>query len=251
MSKTGDPEGERLVAGFRDEAAAQAYAEARVRDSIEELRKPGIPTAELSTLWHIYGEDCVVIDGAYRGSHHLARYLVTPATPAERAWSALTPTPRRFLARVLISNAENESVWAGSFFSQIGRPKPHDLLARYDRDAREAFRAKGIEPAEPISVHVATLYELLDPPVPPAGQPLQNWKVTVDFVCHDIKFGYTSDGIFVWPEKPEGSALNQMARVVASDAIAMRGDGPDYVDYTDFLSVTVEATENAATYPLE
>jgi hypothetical protein len=251
MSKTGDPEGERIVAGFRDEATAQAYAEARVRDSIEELRKPGIPTAELSTLWHVYGEDCVVLGGSYRGSHHLARYLVTPATPGERAWSSLTPRARRFLATVLISNADGESVWAGGFFSQLGRPKPHDLLARYDHDARESFRSKGIEPAEPASVHVAKLHELLDPPRPPAGAALTNWKVTVDFVCHDIKFGYKSDGVFGWPEKPQDGPLREMARVVVSDAISLRGDDPSYVDYSDFLSVEVEPTDQPSEYPLD
>ena len=53
MAHTGKPDGEHLVSGFATREAARAYSEARVRASVEELRKPGQDTAELRSLWHI------------------------------------------------------------------------------------------------------------------------------------------------------------------------------------------------------
>ena len=68
MAKTGAPDGEHLVSGFETLDEASAYAIARVRASVEELRKPGIAPAELRQLWHIYGEDCSVLNANVRGS---------------------------------------------------------------------------------------------------------------------------------------------------------------------------------------
>ncbi|MGX5840831.1 hypothetical protein ACWGTI_08930 [Mesorhizobium sp. ArgA1] len=47
MAKTGEPDGEQLISGFATLDAATSYAIARVRASVEELRKPGIAAAEL------------------------------------------------------------------------------------------------------------------------------------------------------------------------------------------------------------
>jgi hypothetical protein len=55
MASTGQPDGERMVHGFRDLATARAYSEARLHPSLEELRKPGITAVELSRPWHMYG----------------------------------------------------------------------------------------------------------------------------------------------------------------------------------------------------
>lgn len=92
MARTGEPDGERRVEGFSTAAAARAYAEARMRASIEELRTANQAAAELSRLWHIYGEDCVVLDGSFSGRDNLDRYIATPATPEDCDWLALAPT---------------------------------------------------------------------------------------------------------------------------------------------------------------
>ncbi|HTV68986.1 MAG TPA: hypothetical protein VMF90_10650 [Rhizobiaceae bacterium] len=91
MSRTGEPDGERLVNGFETIEAARAYAEARVRSSIEELRSDGQSWDELRSLWHIYGEDCSVLGDTYKGRENLHRYIAEPATPEQTAWSSLTP----------------------------------------------------------------------------------------------------------------------------------------------------------------
>jgi hypothetical protein len=107
-------------------------------------------------------------------------------------------------------------------------------------------------PITPVSVNVANLFELPQPPRPASGdaRPLKNWKVEVDFVCHDIKFGYLATGVFQWPEEPGDWVLGAMANLLMADALAMRGDGPDWVDYCDVNAVKVAETAEAAGYPL-
>jgi len=149
MARTGEPDGEHMVRGFETLDAATSYAIARVRASVEELRKPGIAAPELRQLWHIYGEDCSVLNTNVRGSDLLDDFIATPATPAECNWQALAPRLRRFRASLLISNDNNESVWAGGFFRSTYRLARDGLLERFRDDAIAAFKAKGIEPAEP------------------------------------------------------------------------------------------------------
>jgi hypothetical protein len=91
MGRTGAADGERLIPGFPDLATAAAYAEARTRASVEELRKPGISPAELRSLWHIYGEDCSVLGGGFRASDRLSDYIANPATPDQCDWAGLLP----------------------------------------------------------------------------------------------------------------------------------------------------------------
>ncbi len=136
MARTGEPDGEHLVRGFRDLETAQAYAQARVRASVEELRKPGIAAAELSTLWHIYGEDCVVMDDGYRGKEWLSLYIDEPATPDQIDWTALEPKSRRFYAALLFFDANRNSTWLLRYFESTWRPKPPDLLERFGDEAR-------------------------------------------------------------------------------------------------------------------
>jgi hypothetical protein len=91
MARTGEPDGEHLVSGFASLETARNYAQARVRASVEELRKPDQSAAELRSLWHIYGEDCAVLGDSWTGREHLDLYVAIPAMPAECNWAALTP----------------------------------------------------------------------------------------------------------------------------------------------------------------
>jgi hypothetical protein len=91
MAHTGEPDGEHTIDGFASVDAARAYAEARVRSSVEELRAPNRSAADLRRLWHIYGEDCTVLGGAFSGRDHLDRYIAEPAGPAEIDWPSLAP----------------------------------------------------------------------------------------------------------------------------------------------------------------
>ena len=265
MSRTGEADGERLISGFESMEAARAYCEARVRASVEELRSPGQPASALRSMWYIYGEDCRPIGIDWRGSDDLDRYIAEPATAEQTDWPALAPRPaggknqavavptsRRFHAAVLISNATDESVWAGGYLRLPRMPSRDDLLALYSADAIAAFGRKGIADVTPASIHVAHLHELPLPPRPPAdGRPLRNWDVSVDFVCHDIKFGSSARGVFAWPEQPDENMVVTMARVLIADKLALRGDGPDYVDYTDILGTRVSETTEAPDYPLD
>lgn len=253
MAKTGEPDGERLVSGFGTLEAARAYAIAQVRASVEELRKPGITAVELRQLWHLYGEDCSVLNSPVRGSDLLDVSIETPATPAQCDWQALAPRLRRFRATLLISNDNNETVWAGGFFRATYRLSGQGLLERFHDDAVAAFNSKGITPAVPTKIHVANYFELPDLPHPPADdtRPLRSWKVEIEFVCHDVKFGANADGVFAWPEQPTGAALSAMTFLLMADMLALRGDGPDYANDSDVISVKVAETDAAADYLLD
>lgn len=252
MAHTGAADGEWTVPGFADVAAARVYAEARIRASIEELRKPGQTVAELRSLWFLYGEDCSVIgDDGFKDRDMLDLYLAIAATPDECDWPALTPKMKRFYTTVLVSEKGGESVWAGGFLRRYTRPRPADLLAIYADDARAAFARKGMADAEPASIHVANLFELPEPPRPSFGdkRPPRHWRVEVDFVCHDVKFGGSGSGVFAWLEEPSGGALDQMLRVLMAETMSMRGDGPDYADYCDVLATRVTETPDAVDDP--
>lgn len=250
MAHTHDPESEQTVHGFATVEAARAYAEARTRDSVEELRGKGKSPAEIRTLWHLYGEDCIVLGDSYKGREALDLYIAVAAAPEELDWRAMTPKPKRFLVAVLLSNAARNSVWAGGFINRYVRPSKETLMAIFCNDAVAEFRRKGFADAVPRDMHIAKLHQLFDPPQPPPGLPLRNWRVAVDFVCHDIKFGSSHDGVFAWPEQPAGGALDQMVRLLIGDEIALRGDSPENADYSEVLSVKVEETDKPVDYPL-
>jgi hypothetical protein len=93
MSRAGEDDDSRVIDGFATFEAARAYAEARTRASVEELRKPDQPPEELRTLWHIYGEDCLVLGGGYSGREFLDDYIARPAAQSEIDWVALAPEP--------------------------------------------------------------------------------------------------------------------------------------------------------------
>jgi hypothetical protein len=259
MARTGEPDGERQIDGFSTAAAARAYAEARMRASLEELRTENQTASELSTLWHIYGEDCVVLDGSFSGRDNLAHYIATPATPEACDWPALAPTRpgllklRRFHATLMIQavglSGLDKFVWAGGFLTHAEKPTRAELLEIYREDARAAFARKGYPDVTLEQANIVHVFELPDPPLPsPSGRPLLNWKVVVDFVCHDIKFGSTAQGIFQWPEAPAGDVLRQMQNVVMADALTLRGDGPDWVESCEVHDTQVSATSEPPTY---
>ena len=91
MAHTGEADGERIVSGFADLTAAHAYAEARVRASVEELRRPGLSNPDLRTMWHIYGEDCAVLGDSFWGHDRLDWYIANPAAPSDCDWASLAP----------------------------------------------------------------------------------------------------------------------------------------------------------------
>lgn len=259
MALTGEPDGERRIDGFATPAAARAYAEARMRSSVEELRSDNQTAAELSSLWHIYGEDCVVLGDDFKGRDHLARYIATPATPEECDWPSLAPSqpflvrPRRFYTTLMIPAAGlsglDKFVWAGGFLERAEKPTRAELLEIYREDAVAAFARKGYPNVVIEQANIANLFELPDSPLPPAdGRPARQWKVEVEFVCHDIKFGSSGRGVFQWPEEPSADALRQMQKVLMADALAMRGDGPDWVDMCEILKTQVDETSDTPTY---
>jgi hypothetical protein len=91
MAHTGEDDDGRVIDGFATFEAARAYAEARTRASVEELRSAGQSADQLRSLWHLYGEDCLVLGGGYSGRDHLDAYIANPASEAEADWASLTP----------------------------------------------------------------------------------------------------------------------------------------------------------------
>ena len=252
MSRTGEPDGERIIPGFESLAAANAYAEARMRSSVEELRNDAASPDDIRRLWHIYGEDCIVLGEARDGSR-LDLYIAVPATPAECEWIALTPRLKRFHAVLLMGNAAGQQAWAGGYLYRYRKPTPATLLAIFRQNAADSMRQRGYSDTTPVDMIVAHNFELFDPPRPAYGdvRPLKRWRVEVDFVCHDVKFGGSNSGVFEWPEAPAGGTLDAMQKALVGDMLALRGDGPDYANYSEVLKSSVEETGDRADYPLD
>jgi hypothetical protein len=91
MAHTGEDDDGRVIDGFASFADARAYAEARMRASVEELRSAGQSADQLRSLWHLYGEDCLVLGGGYSGRDQLDGYIANPAGAAEIDWASLSP----------------------------------------------------------------------------------------------------------------------------------------------------------------
>jgi hypothetical protein len=80
-----------VVEGFPTFELAREFARRRVRDSVEEQRRPGRSKDELRRMWYAFGEDASVLPGEphYRGSLELDFFIEHPATAAERDWRAV------------------------------------------------------------------------------------------------------------------------------------------------------------------
>lgn len=255
MARKGEADAQHVVAGFPDRASAEAYAEARMRASLETLRTDGQTAEELSGLWQRYGEDCLVV-GGFAASDRLDRYIAEPADAGATDWRALAPErlgpPRkRYHVAALIVDDNNRSVWVGGFLSWPERPDNDALMAHYREEAVASFARHGIAAARPSSIHVTQIHELPDVPQPPADRRrLLNWQIELDFVCHGVTFGMLLDAVFSWPEEPAGAVLDAMTNVMVADALSVRGEGPSWSSGSKIRSLTVRQTTHPPTYPL-
>jgi hypothetical protein len=87
-------------------------------------------------------------------------------------------------------------------------------------------------------------------PRPEDTRPLLPWRVSVSFVCHDIKFADETTGIFQWPEQPAGAPRSAMARVLIAESLSMRNE-PDWTDMCELRSLTAEPTTDKPDHPLD
>jgi hypothetical protein len=249
MAHTGEKDAECRVDGFQTLDDARDYARSRTRDSLEELRGPDVGPAELRTLWSVYGEDCSVLGDEYCGSSELDRFIAEPADAYQRDWHSLDPRRlRRFYVRAYLDDGAGHSAMVGGFLTREAKPGRDDLLRIYADDAREVFTRQGASEATPKTASVISLDELPAIPHPPSPERCPHWRVDVDFVCHDVKFGAVASGVFAWPSEPSGAALDVMTRVLMSETLAIRGDSPEYADYSDVVSRQVGPTTDALTH---
>ena len=84
-----DPDEDISVWGFPTLELATEYAKRRTRDSLEELRSSAQSQEELRKQWYTFGEDCLVIGGAYKGAAEGDYFFKHPATSEERDWQAI------------------------------------------------------------------------------------------------------------------------------------------------------------------
>lgn len=86
-----DSEEDYVISGFPTFELAREFARRRVRDSVEEQRRPGQTKEELRRQWLTFGEDASVIhfEPHYAGSHELDYFIEHTATPEERDWQAV------------------------------------------------------------------------------------------------------------------------------------------------------------------
>ncbi len=160
---------------------------------------------------------------------------------------------KRFYAAVSVAAKdlppEHKFVLLVGWLKLPARPSRDDLLAIFADEARAAFARAGHADVELESVGIVHLFELPDPPSPPAdGRPARHWAVEIDFVCDDVNFGATTSAVFAWPEEPDGAALDAMRRLLVAAMLSMRGDGPDYADYSRVLATRIEETSLPVTY---
>ncbi len=86
----GDSErGELTYDGFPTFKLAREFARRRVRDSLEELRKPDQNREELKRAWHAMGDNAVAIGGDKVGSDERSVFVDHPATSRERNWESI------------------------------------------------------------------------------------------------------------------------------------------------------------------
>ena len=62
-----------------------------MRASVGELHRAGQSADQLRSLWHLHGEDCLVLGGGYFGRDHFDACSAYPASEAEADWASLTP----------------------------------------------------------------------------------------------------------------------------------------------------------------
>ncbi len=84
-----EPEEDYTIDGFPTLELAIEYARRIVRASIEHHRKPNQTKEELKTLWHLFGENAIVLGDDFKGSLELDFYIDNPATPEEVDWKAI------------------------------------------------------------------------------------------------------------------------------------------------------------------
>ena len=86
-----DPKEDYVIDGFPTFELAKEFARRWVRDSVEELRKPGQSKEELRNMWYTFGEDASVMQAEprYAGSHELDYFIEHAASPEERDWQAV------------------------------------------------------------------------------------------------------------------------------------------------------------------
>ena len=91
-----DPDEDTSVLGFPTLELAAEYARRRTRDSLEELRGSARTKEELRKQWYMFGEDCIVLRGDYKGSSEIDHFIEHPAMEEERDWKAIEKLARRW-----------------------------------------------------------------------------------------------------------------------------------------------------------
>lgn len=156
---------------------------------------------------------------------------------------------KRFFYRGSYQSQCGLFAYVSGFFSRESKPTREELTQIFWDDGKEAFLKEG-QPnpvlAELISGRCDELPSL--PHIDTETATLPHWRIEVGFVCHDIKFGGDTSGVFAWPEEPSGYALESFIRVLLTDIIVVRGDSPEYADYTDVLSSSVSSTTDPVTH---
>jgi len=134
-----DPDEETVVRGFASWDEARAYARARTWSSVQELRTPGISSAELKRQWWTFGETALVIGAPhYSASDEIDYFVANEPTPEQIDWTApgqrtsamqapsvaLSESDARRIAQDwLAQNVEPKSVpWPGGTYGTFGAP---------------------------------------------------------------------------------------------------------------------------------
>ncbi len=140
-------------------------------------------------------------------------------------------------------DASSKPAYVGGFFTAPEKPTRQQLTEMFAEDAKQQRAARNEPARDPGLVSVIRLFELpAVPHAPDAGEATPHWLLEVNMVCHDVKFGCSAEAVFVWPEEPRGTVLEQMTQVLVADMLALRGSEPDYAEVTEVVSRKVSRT---------
>jgi hypothetical protein len=237
------------IDGFPTPGFASEYARRRTRASLELLRQPGTDAAELKRLWSEAGEECCVADESYCASSELVRFITEPARGYDCDWWSLDPTlPHRYFLRAYLQDEDGHTAWLETFHTALTKPTDEDVLQLCAKEAAAEFAKQGYDDARPTKATISSLFEMPSVPRPPAPDSCPHWKIDLDFVCHDVKFGASASGVFAWPREPTGAFLDNFAWLLVDDTLSVRGDGPGFAAWSEIGTPTVELTTAPLTH---
>ena len=159
---------------------------------------------------------------------------------------------RRYFARFHATDAAGQSAFVTGAFEAAERPADAELVEIFRAEVRAQFERRRLRETAPFQVRVERLFEVPGPPCPARGdtRPLLHWRMEIEFACHDFHLTGVGRGVFAWPERPSGTALAAMTRVLLTEGVGRSGLGLEEVQHSEVARCDVRETTDPVTHPI-